>query len=116
MYIETAFIRYGHGKRGIIGVILKPETIKIWSLSLHICSKLEQDLVCLIEPDDIEKQDKHKEESKGKLSQTSWIETPLGESCKNASIQCLLMTGHLKWLILFLEKIAQETVNVDRAV
>ena len=59
MYIETTFMRYGHGKRGIIGVTLKPETMKIWSLSLHICSKLEQDLVCLIEPDDNGKQDKH---------------------------------------------------------
>ena len=29
-------MRYGHGKRGIIGVILKPETLKVLSLSLHI--------------------------------------------------------------------------------
>ena len=37
-------MRYGHGKRGIIGVTLKPETLKVWSLSLHNCSRLEQDL------------------------------------------------------------------------
>ena len=67
MYIETTFMRYGHGKRGIIGVTLTPETMKLWSLSLHICSKLEQDLVYLIEPDDNRKQDKHKEESKGRI-------------------------------------------------
>ena len=105
MYIETTFMRYGYGKRGIIGVTLKPETMKIWSLSLHICSKLEQDLVCQIEPDDNGKQDKHKEESKGRIDSDKirWIETPFGEGCKNATTQCLLMTIHLKWLILFLE-------------
>ena len=127
MYIETTFMRYGHEKSGIIGVTLKPETMEVWCLS----SKLEQDLVCLIEPDDNGKQDKHKEESNGRIDSdkvdrnsirrelqecispmspndnvpgTRWIETPLGESCKNASALCLLMTICLKWLILFLEK------------
>ena len=36
MYIETTFMHYGQGKRGIICVTLKPETLKVWSLSLHI--------------------------------------------------------------------------------
>ena len=36
MSIETTFMRYGHGKRGIIDVTLKPKTLKVWSLSLHI--------------------------------------------------------------------------------
>ena len=31
MFFETTFMRYGHGKRGIIGVTLKSETLKIWS-------------------------------------------------------------------------------------
>ena len=37
-------MRYGHGQRGIIGNTLKPETLKIWGLSLHTCSRLEEDL------------------------------------------------------------------------
>ncbi len=32
MYIETTFMRYGHGQGGIIGITLKPETLKIWAL------------------------------------------------------------------------------------
>ena len=36
MFIETTFVCYEHGKRGIIGVTLKPETLKVRSLSLHI--------------------------------------------------------------------------------
>jgi len=44
MFIETSFMRYGHGKPCIIGLKLKPETLKIWGLSLHICSRIEEDL------------------------------------------------------------------------
>jgi hypothetical protein len=40
-YVKTTFMRYGHGKGGIIGITLQPETLKTWALSLHICSKLE---------------------------------------------------------------------------
>ena len=34
MFIETTFMRYGHGKRGIIGLTLEPETLEIWGLSM----------------------------------------------------------------------------------
>jgi len=33
MFIETTFMRYGHGKRGIIGLTLEPETLEIWGLT-----------------------------------------------------------------------------------
>lgn len=36
MFIETTFMRYGHGKGGIIGITLKPETLKVWSESTHM--------------------------------------------------------------------------------
>ena len=32
MFIETTVIRYGHGPGGIIGITLKPETLKTWAL------------------------------------------------------------------------------------
>ena len=65
MFIETTFMRYGHGKRGIIGVTLKPETLKVWSLSLHICSRLKQDLSSFLYQDNETELTRHKEESKG---------------------------------------------------
>ena len=68
MFIKTTFMRYGHGKRGIIGVTLKPETLKVWSLSLHICSRLEQDLSNFLYPDNDTELSNHKEESKGRIS------------------------------------------------
>ena len=44
MYIETTFMRYGHGPGGIIGITLSPSTLTRWALSLHICSQLIQDV------------------------------------------------------------------------
>ena len=44
MFIETTFMRYGHGPGGIIGITLKPSALKCWALSLHICSHLIKDL------------------------------------------------------------------------
>ncbi|KAG1656584.1 hypothetical protein GQR58_023837 [Nymphon striatum] len=35
--IETTFMRYGHSKSGIVGITLKPETLKTWAYSLHTC-------------------------------------------------------------------------------
>jgi len=57
-------MRYGNGKCGIIGLTLKPETLKIWGLSLHICSRLEKHLADISSPEKKEGQDKHKEENK----------------------------------------------------
>ena len=42
--IETTFMRYGHACGGIVGITLKPETLKVWALSLHACSWVESDL------------------------------------------------------------------------
>ena len=69
MFIETTFMRYGHGKAGIIGITLKPETLKTWALSLHVCGKLLEDQSTLREnerPSCI--QTIHKEEAKESIS------------------------------------------------
>ena len=62
MFIETTFMRYGHGPKGIIGIPLKPETLKTWALGLHICSKVDESMDNLINEDDVQKvQLNHKE-------------------------------------------------------
>ena len=38
MFIETTFMRYGHSHGGIIGITLRPDTLKAWELGLHIRS------------------------------------------------------------------------------
>ena len=40
MMMKTIFMRQGKGPSGIIGITLKPNSLKTWALSLHICSVL----------------------------------------------------------------------------
>ena len=44
MFIESTVMRYGHSPGGIIGITLKPSTLKRWALSLHVCSHMVQDV------------------------------------------------------------------------
>ncbi|XP_064094761.1 uncharacterized protein LOC135207056 [Macrobrachium nipponense] len=44
MFIESTFMRFGHSPGGIIGITLKPSTLKRWALSLHVCSHIVQDV------------------------------------------------------------------------
>lgn len=67
MFIETTFMRYGHGPRGIIGITLKPETLKTWDLGLHICSRLEQDIADITEGERVTSQETHKEETTARI-------------------------------------------------
>lgn len=67
MYIETTFMRYGHGPGGIIGITLKPETLKTWALGLHICSRLQQDVYSLTGDEEEATQEIHKEERKARI-------------------------------------------------
>lgn len=44
MFIETIFIRYGHGPGGLIGITLNQSAVQRWALSLHTSSRLIKDL------------------------------------------------------------------------
>jgi len=88
MFIETTLMRYGHGKLGIMGLTLKPETLKIWGLCLHICSRLEEDLADISSPEKKEGQEKHKEENKGRTESDAndWESIQsLGKNCNKLS-------------------------------
>ncbi|KAL8577294.1 hypothetical protein ACOMHN_062803 [Nucella lapillus] len=68
MFIESTFMRYGHGRAGIVGVTLKPETLKTWALSRHVCSQLMVDLAEIRgDTDDDRFQTIHKEESPARM-------------------------------------------------
>ena len=58
---------YGHGKRGIIGETLTPETLKIWGLSFHVCSRLEEDISLIIRMENAEGHEKRQEEEKYRI-------------------------------------------------
>ena len=60
---------YGHGKSGIFGITLKPETLKTWALSLHECGQILEDLSILRESEGLNFiQKTHKEEAQGRIS------------------------------------------------
>jgi len=67
MFIETTFMRSGHGPSGIIGITLKPETLKTWALGLHICHCLEKDITSLLGKEQDINQEAHKEEMKARI-------------------------------------------------
>ena len=66
MMIETTFMRYGKGPNGIIGITLKPNTLKTWALSLHTCSVLAKDVSDMTSDD--QHQHLHKEEMKARMA------------------------------------------------
>ena len=55
-------MRYGHNTIGIIGITLKPDTMKRWALGLHICSQLVKDVSEMKENDGQTSVTVHKEE------------------------------------------------------
>ncbi len=70
MAIKATYLCYGHGQSGIIGITLKPETLKIWAYSLHECNTVVShlDLMRTQKQHRAESQTHHKERDKG-LSQ-----------------------------------------------
>ena len=49
MFIETTFMRYGKDPGGMIGTTLKPNVLKKWANSLHICTHILNDIADMIE-------------------------------------------------------------------
>ena len=69
MAIETTFMRYGHGKSVIIGIILRPETLKTWAYSLYACNTVvsNMDQMRTQEQHVPASQTHHKEEAKARV-------------------------------------------------
>ena len=115
MFIETTFMRNGHGKKGIIGIILKPETIKVLSRSLHVCSQIEKDLNDL-KSSEITTDCKHNEEFESRIS----ADEKDKESIRRKLEQCidpLDSSEHPESVINIVTRaIGMKSVNVDSAV
>jgi len=87
MAIETTYMRYGKGKSGIVGLTLKPETIKTWAHSLTACNKVIISLDSMrSQTSHTQSSEKHKEESKSRIALDSKDRTSLHEkleTCMN---------------------------------
>ena len=69
MAIEITFMRYGHGQSGIIGITLRPETLKTWAYGLHACNTVVSNLDAMRTQEKFEptSQTHHKEEAKARI-------------------------------------------------
>ena len=116
MFIETTFMKYGHGQRGIIGNTLKPETLNIWRLSLHTCSRLEEDMSAISSREKNESQDKHKEVAKARMDSDARDRESLRKKIE-IYIDPLDPKKHPQSIVnIATGQLAGETVNVDRAI
>jgi hypothetical protein len=68
MWIKKKLYENGQDKKGIIGSTLKPETLKVWSLSLHICSRMERDLREMSIANWVDTDEQHKDEKRGRIN------------------------------------------------
>ena len=48
-FIESIYMRYGHGPGGFNGFTLKPKTLAVWALSLNVFGLLQKDVDCMRE-------------------------------------------------------------------
>ena len=67
MFIETTFMRYGHGPGGIIGITLEPGTLTRCALSRHICSRLTKDVANMTGESKSESITTHNEEMSSRI-------------------------------------------------
>ena len=67
MAVEMTVMRCGHGCNGIIGITLKPNTLKAWVYSLHTCNCIIHDLNQIRDNEQTPPQTCHKEEMEGRI-------------------------------------------------
>ena len=116
MAIETTFMRYGHGKNGIIGTTLKPETVKIWTYSLHACHKVMTSLDSMRNHEEQAKQTHHKEEMEARIKADTQDRKTLQEKLE-VCIDALNEAQHPEGLVNIVtgKVITHPSVNADDA-
>ncbi|KAG1654582.1 hypothetical protein GQR58_024928 [Nymphon striatum] len=82
MAIETTFMRYGYSKSGIVGITLKPETLKTWAYSLHTCHGILDDLDEMRETYRSPCKTTHKEETAARIQGNEQVRKNLHEKLK----------------------------------
>ena len=116
MFIESTFMRYGHGPGGIIGITLKPSTLERWALSLHICSKLSQDVYNMRDENETKDVRYHKEEGCGRIKADSADRNKIRDKL-DICIDPLDHSQHPTQIVNIVTGVlCSENVDVDQAV
>ena len=115
MFIETTFLRYGHGPGGIVGITLKPSTLKRWALSLHICSRLVRDVSMMTD----EKENvvlKHKEEMPARMKQDAVDRQKIGAKLQFAVDPLDISEQQESIVNIVTGQVTSTSVTVDQSV
>ena len=117
MFIETTYMRYGHGPSGIIGTTTKPETLKTWALSMHACTTLITDLLDMDGSRSDAVKFTHKEETSARIRADASDRASLRRTLTSC-IDPLNPDAHPPGSIINIAtgKIASAEVNVDEAL
>ena len=116
MFIETTFMRYGHGPGGLVGITLNNECVTRWALSLHTCSRLLLDIKTMRETDGAATVTRHKEEHGARIAADNDDRQKLRQKIE-MSIHPLQADEHPEGLVNIVSgKIITNVVNVDNAL
>lgn len=118
MAIETTYMRYGHGQSGIIGITLKPETLKTWAYSLHSCNTIISHLDHMRTQEQCRpiSQTHHKEETKARMKTDAKDRQALREKLE-VCIDPLQTDNNQEGLVNIVtgQLLTQPSLNVDKA-
>ena len=114
---ETTYMRYGHAPGVIVGITLKPETLKVWALSLHACCWLESDLEDMTDEDTESKVvTTHKEEAKARIAEDKRDRDGIRQK-SDTCINPLYSAAHPSGIVnVVSSQIGSTEVNVHNAV
>ena len=116
MYIESMFMRYGHGIHGIVGITLKPSRLKKWAYSMHTFSQIVHDITDMSEGHIVTEVTIHKEEKPSRIRSDAEDRDKIRRKLQSC-IDPLDPNEHADRVVnIVTGRIGPEKVNASRAV
>lgn len=116
MYIETTFMRYGKGPKGIIGITLKPSAVKRWAFSMHVCCRVANDVATITHRRTKVEVSSHKEENPSRVKSDRKDRQNIRNKFE-VSMDPLDPTDHPQNIVNIVSgRIAPSSVNVEKSV
>ena len=116
MFIETTFMRHGKGPCGVVGITLKPKAVKQWSLSLHACAQILQDLEEMRDRNCCKDQLKHKEELPGRIGSEDIDRIKIREKLESIIHPLEVEESPENAINIYSGSISPRSVDIDKAI
>jgi len=116
MYIDTTFMRYGKGLKGIMGITLKPSAVRRWSFSMHVCCRVANVMATIARRCTAVEVSSHKEENPARVKSDGKDRQNIRAKLE-MSTDPLDPTDHPDEIVNIVSgRIAPSSVNVDKSV